>query len=57
MLTGGEMLHVGIRRGNRLRVYGGVAVVLPMLQMVHKIERQTGKLRLQLAGYAGGFLG
>ncbi len=57
MLTGGEMLYVGIRRRDRFRIHGGVAVVLPMLQMVHKIERQTGKLRLQLAGYAGGFLG
>ena len=57
MLTGGEMLHVGIGRGDRFRVHGGVAVVLPMLQMVHKIKRQIGKLRLQLAEYTGGFLG
>ena len=56
MLTGGEMLHVGIGRGDRLRIHGGVAVVLPMLQMVHEIERQIGELRLQLAGDVLGFL-
>lgn len=57
MLTGGEMLYVGIRRRDRLRVHGGVAIVLPVLQMVHEIKRQTGELRFQLAGDALGFFG
>lgn len=52
MLTGGEMLYVGIRRRDRLRIHGGVTVVLPVLQMVHEIERQIGELRFQLAGDA-----
>ena len=52
MLTGGEMLYVGIRRRDRLRIYGGVAIVLPVLQMVHEIKRQIGELRFQLAGDA-----
>ncbi len=57
MLAGGEMLHVGIGRGDRFRIHGGVLIILPMLQMVHKIQRQIGELRLQLAGDAFGFLG
>ena len=57
MLTGGEMLYVGIRRRDRLRIHGGVAIVLPVLQMVHEIKRQTGELRFQLAGDALGFFG
>ena len=57
MLTGGEMLYVGIRRRDRFRIHGGVAIVLPVLQMVHEIKRQIGELRFQLAGDAFGFFG
>ena len=57
MLTGGEMLYVGIRRRDRLRIHGGVAIVLPVLQMVHEIKRQIGELRFQLAGDALGLFG
>ena len=51
------MLHIGIGRRDRFCVHGGVAVILPMLQMVYEIERQIGEQRLQLAGDADGFLG
>ena len=51
------MLHIGIGRRDRFRIHGGVAVILPMLQMVYEIERQIGEQRLQLAGDADGFLG
>ena len=51
------MLHIGIGRRDRFCVHGGVAVILPMLQMVYEIESQIREQRLQLAGDADGFLG
>ena len=52
MLADRKMIHVGIGGGDRVRIDGGMAVVLPFLELVHKIKRQTRQLRLQLAADA-----